>query len=306
MTDVNLADDALELMEQFIASFPAAIRESYREKVLKGVEYQMLKRGLSRVNKDVFIDGLCEAFPKSFEPLLLRFKDPEKLTGMMAAQKKIDEEHPLVKVRRWAIPPLQWDKTIKNVFALMASPRKGGSTDSIMDKLLEGVAESGCSIEKLYIADLTISPCIGCMACEAKELETFCAVKDDMTALYGKFLGCDAFVMGFPVYTARECAQAAIFFDRLKALRTKGQMQKLANKRKGALVVTWGWPTEDSYDHVVESALFVLKLFGVDTAEVVTGSGFWEAYYKKGTARLDHRGMVEARDAGRALVSASK
>jgi multimeric flavodoxin WrbA len=124
-----------------------------------------------------------------------------------------------------------------------------------------------------------------------------------MTGLYGKFLGCDAFVMGFPVYTARECAQAAIFFDRLKALRTKGQMQKLANKRRGALVVTWGWPTEDSYDHVVESAVFVLKLFGVDTAEVVTGSGFWEAYYKKGTARLDTQGMMQAREAGRALVS---
>ena len=305
MAEIQFADDAREIMDQFIASFPEAIKESYKTKVLKGVEYQILKKGLTLASKDVFIDALYEAFPKSFEPLLLRYKDPQKLTSMMTAQKKIDEEHPLVKVRRWAIPPLQSDKTIKNVFALMASPRKGGSTDSIMDTLLEGVAESGCIIEKLYISDLTISPCIGCMACEAKKLETYCAVKDDMTELYGKFLGCDAFVMGFPVYTARECAQAAIFFDRLKALRTKGQMHKLANKRRGALVVTWGWPTEDSYDHVVESALFVLNLFGVDTAEVVTGSGFWEAYYKKGTAKLDTKGMEQAREAGRALVSGS-
>ena len=306
MAEIQFADDAREIMDQFIASFPEAIKESYKTKVLKGVEYQILKKGLTLASKDVFIDALYEAFPKSFEPLLLRYKDPEKLTGMMAAQKKIDEENPLVKVRRWPIPPLQSDKTIKNVFALMASPRKGGSTDSIMDMLLEGVAESGCSIEKLSISDLTILPCIGCMACEAKELDTYCAVKDDMTELYGKFLGCDAFVMGFPVYTARECAQAAIFFDRLKALRTKGQMHKLANKRRGALVVTWGWPTEDSYDHVVESALFVLNLFGVDTAEVVTGSGFWEAYYKKGTARLDNKGMMQTGEAGRALVSVSK
>lgn len=305
MTELNFADDAREMMEQFLAAFPAAIKESYRTKVLKGVEYRMLKEGVSSVSRDIFIDGLFEAFPKSFEPLLLRFRDPQRLSGMVASQKKIDEGNPLVKVRRWAIPPLQSDKTIKNVFALMTSPRKGGSTDTIMDTLLEGVAGAGCSIEKVYISDLTISPCVGCMACEEKELETYCAVKDDMTGLYGKFLGCDAFVMGFPVYTARECAQAAIFFDRLKALRTKGQMQKLANKRRGALVVTWGWPSEDSYDHVVESAVFVLKLFGVDTAEVVTGSGFWEAYYKKGTARLDSRGMAQAREAGRALASAS-
>jgi hypothetical protein len=82
-------------------------------------------------------------------------------------------------------------------------------------------------------------------------------------------------------------------------------MPKLADKRKGALVVTWGWPTEDSYEHVVENAVFVLRLFGVHMAEVVTGCGFWEAYYKKGTAKLDTKGMDQAREAGRALVSGS-
>jgi len=174
-----------------------------------------------------------------------------------------------------------------------------------MDALLKGVSESGGKVEKLYFSDLTISPCIGCMACEEKELETYCAVKDDMTELYSKFLGCDAFVMGFPVYTARECAQAAIFFDRLKALRTKAHMPKLANKRKGALIVTWGWPAEDSYEHVAENAVFVLRLFGVHIAEVVVGCGFWEAYYKKGTAKLDSRGMEQAKEAGRALMSGS-
>lgn len=303
--EIPFTDDARELMEQFMAYFPAAMRDSYRRKVLRGVEYQMLKQGVPQASRAVLLDGLCEAFPKSFEPLLLRFKDPERLRRLMAAQKTIDQDHPLVKVRRWDVPPLESTKEIKNVFAFMASPRKGGSTDTIMDALLEGVALSGCTIEKVYVADRVISPCIGCMACEARELETYCAVKDAMTDLYGKFLECDAFVMGFPVYTARECAQAALFFDRLKALRTTGQMHKLANKRRGALVVTWGWPTEDAYDHVVESALFVLKLFGVDTAEVVTGSGFWEGYYKKGTARLDRQGMAAAQEAGRSLVAQS-
>jgi hypothetical protein len=52
----------------------------------------------------------------------------------------------------------------------------------------------------------------------------------------------------------------------------------------------------------VENAAFVLKLFGVDTAEVVTGCGFWEAYYAKGTAKMDKSGMAQARTAGRALV----
>jgi multimeric flavodoxin WrbA len=195
------------------------------------------------------------------------------------------------------------NRAIKSVLALMAGPRKNGNTDCIMDALLEGVQESGGEVEKVSISDLNISPCIGCMTCEKKELETYCAIKDDMTVLYGKFLQCDAFVMGFPIYTARECSQAAIFFDRLKALRSKGHYQKLARPRKGALVVTWGWPSEDSYNHVVENAVFVLKLFGVDIAEIITGSGFWEAYYKKGMAKLDEKGLTHAREAGHALIS---
>jgi hypothetical protein len=35
---------------------------------------------------------------------------------------------------------------------------------------------------------------------------------------------------------------------------------------------------------------------------VVTGSGFWDAYYKKGTAQLDQEGMEKAREAGRGLA----
>ena len=46
-----------------------------------------------------------------------------------------------------------------------------------------------------------------------------------------------------------------------------------------------------------------MRLFGVHMAEIVTGCGFWEAYYKKGTARLDIQGMEQAKEAGGALVS---
>ena len=50
---------------------------------------------------------------------------------------------------------------------------------------------------------------------------------------------------------------------------------------------------------------FLIRHFGVETAEVVTGCGFWGAYYEKGTARLDRKGLEAARAAGRALVARS-
>lgn len=301
MKELIFADDMRETMDQFLGVFPDATRESCRNKLMRGIEYQALKNGVTLVTRDMFIDALEDTFPKSFDPLVMRFKDPKGLSAMVSRQKEVDREHPLVTIRRWKLPPVTIDRPVKKVLAMLAGPRKKGNTDCIMDALLKGCTEAGCAVEKHCMSDLTISPCIGCMGCEAKPLETYCAIKDDMTGLYNSFLECDAFVMGFPVYTGRECAQAAIFFDRLKALRTRDHMGKLARKRKGALVVTWGWPSDDSYNHVVENAAFVLKLFGIITAEIVTGSGFWEAYYGKGMAGLDSEGMAQAAAAGRAL-----
>jgi len=302
MTEIKLSPDAAEALEKFLAVFPGASREANRKKTLSGLACQLLRQGLPEATKEVLIAAIEETFPKSFEPLIMRLKDPKALMELAGSQKEIRAEKPVIKVRRWDLPGVTLDRPIKNVLALLAGPRKGGNTDCIMDELLEGVREAGASVEKFCFSDLSIGPCVGCMACEAKELPTYCAKKDDMTDMYRKFLEYDAFVMGFPVYTARECSQAAVFFDRLKALRTKGHYNKLGRIRRGGLVVTWGWPSDDSYNHVVENAAFVLKLFGVETAEVVTGCGFWEAYYAKGTARMDKSGMAQAKAAGRALV----
>jgi hypothetical protein len=46
----------------------------------------------------------------------------------------------------------------------------------------------------------------------------------------------------------------------------------------------------------------ILFMFGVEVVAVVTGSGFWDAYYKKGAAQLDQEGMERAREAGRGLT----
>jgi multimeric flavodoxin WrbA len=303
MAELKLSKEAQDVLDKFLAVFPSASRNVNREKALKGVALQILTTGVPEATRDMVLEAIEDMFPKSFEPLTMRLRDIQALTALAESQKEVSSEHPVVKIRSWEIPGVTLDRPVKKVVALMASPRKGGNTDSIMDAFLKGVKEADCSVDKLSFPDLKISPCVGCMACEVKELETYCAIKDDMTDIYRRFLECDAFVLGFPVYTARECSQAAAFLDRLKALRSPGHYKKLGKLRKGALVVTWGWPTENAYNHVVENVAFVLKLYGVETAEIVTGSGFWEAYYKKGTAKMDATGMARAQNSGRALVT---
>lgn len=303
MPDLKLSDAASELLDRFVSVFPVLSREANQKKILDRAEHLMLKQGQTEANRDLLLEAITTAYPGSYEPVILRHRDPELLSALVHSQKALDAGNPAVHVRCWPISDIPGTGPVKRVLALLAGPRRGGNTDCILDAFLDGAREAGAGIEKYCFSDLTLLPCSGCMACEAKTLPTFCAIRDDMAGLYQKLIDCDAFVMGFPVYTARECSQAAIFFDRLKALRSPGHYCKLGRIRKGALVVTWGWPTDNAYCHVVEDAAFVLKLFGIETAAVVTGSGFWDAYYPRGTAKLDAKGLEQAASAGRALVT---
>ena len=178
----------------------------------------------------------------------------------------------------------------------------GGNTDAVMDAVLEGVTEHGCTVEKFYFSKLSIAPCTGCLKCQDESPETLCAIKDDMIHLYKGLLESDAFILGFPIYSGRESCHTTVFFDRLKALSNPATQKKYTPK-KGLLVATWGWPSERLYENVVHTIAFLIRHFGVEVAEVVTGCGFWGAYYQRGTALLDKDGMAAARAAGKALVS---
>jgi multimeric flavodoxin WrbA len=296
-------EDARAALDVFLSSWPVVTRSSFEQKIIRTLDYYRLQGTARWVTKETLIAALEETFP-SFELTVLRVKDQQGLLDVMNAQKKVNKKNPLVRIKRWQLPAVSLSTPIQDVCALLAAPRIGGNTDSRLDALIEGVHNCGIKVEKLLFPKLSIAPCNGCLACDKKELATFCAIKDDMTYLYRRLLECDVFVLGFPIYTARECSQVAIFFDRLKALGGPKQYAKVQKKlRKGALVVSWGWPSELLYKGVVENTAFLLRHFGVEVAEIVTGSGFWDAYYAKGSALLDKRGLAQARAAGKALVS---
>ena len=72
--------------------------------------------------------------------------------------------------------------------------------------------------------------------------------------------------------------------------------------RRGAIVGTWGWPSPAIYSGLISPLAMTLYSFGVEVCEVISGSGFWDAYYRKGSADLDPAGLEQARNAGKALV----
>ncbi len=102
-----------------------------------------------------------------------------------------------------------------NIIGIIASQRKEGNTDFIVNKLLEGAKEQGAEIQSFSFSDLDIKPCRGCEACHKGAQG--CVINDDMQKIYDAMEYADAIVLGLPIYMAQMSAQGKIFTDRLFA-----------------------------------------------------------------------------------------
>jgi len=299
-TKQHFTKDAQEALNSFLAPHPLITHPHHKRKIAGSVEHYLLKENAQEVTKDMLVKALEDCYPQN-EPSTLRLKDPEKMMGAIKQQQAVDKENPMVQIACWPAPEAKIAPPAQDVFAFYGGSRKGGNTDCIMDAVLEGAQAGGARVEKVSFCDKNLSPCTGCLGCQNKDLETHCVIKDDMPYIYKRFLECDAFVFGFPVYTGRESAQAAIFCDRLKALTDPWRKTKFT-QRRGLMVATWGWPSESIYEGLVSQMSTILFMFGIEVVAVVTGSGFWDAYYQKGAAQLDQEGMENAREAGKGLA----
>lgn len=65
------------------------------------------------------------------------------------------------------------------LLAILGSPRKGGNTDILTERVLEGAREGGFETEAIALRRLKIRGCIGCEKCWQIDGRP-CALKDDM------------------------------------------------------------------------------------------------------------------------------
>jgi multimeric flavodoxin WrbA len=124
------------------------------------------------------------------------------------------------------------------VLGLVGSPRKGGNTDLLVSKILEGAAASNHLTEKVYLYALGISPCVDCRSCQKGKLQ--CAVADDMQTLYQKLEGADVIVFGTPLYWYGTSGKMKLVIDRLRPYVASKKL-----KGKKAVVVV---PSEEGAD----------------------------------------------------------
>ena len=102
-----------------------------------------------------------------------------------------------------------------NVVVLHGSARKGGDSDTLADRFLAGLRETGdWEVEHFHAIDMHVAHCRGCGACSSGR----CVVDDDMQRVYPAFSRADVVVLAAPMFWGYMTSQLKTVFDRLEAI----------------------------------------------------------------------------------------
>jgi len=105
-----------------------------------------------------------------------------------------------------------------------------------MRECLDEFTTHGWTVLEFYLSGKAVKPCIGCETCVESGV---CAISDDdMTELFNALAGCDAVIIGSPVYYRNVTAQLKAVFDRSFSSYQRGEF--LAGKPGGAMTVGRG------------------------------------------------------------------
>lgn len=135
---------------------------------------------------------------------------------------------------------------MKNVLALMGSPRKGQNTDALLDYLLDGIKDNNeVEINKIYLKDKDVRGCTGCDYC-GKSGE--CISKDSMNDIYAEFDRSDIIILAAPIYFNSVNSLTKTMIDRCQkywSLKySLNEKYKNTDDRIGIFLSTGGAPLE--------------------------------------------------------------
>jgi multimeric flavodoxin WrbA len=121
------------------------------------------------------------------------------------------------------------------ILALIGSPRKQGNTDLLVNEIIRGAEARGHLVEKIYLYDYEIMPCLDCRGC--KRGDYVCVLKDDMPGIYERLQSADIIIFGTPVYWYGPTGKMKLLIDRLRPFIENGRL-----KGKRGLIVA---PSEE-------------------------------------------------------------
>jgi multimeric flavodoxin WrbA len=128
------------------------------------------------------------------------------------------------------------------VLGIAGSPRRGGNTDTLLARFLEGAASQGAEVKTLRSCDLKIKGCMHCDACLEKGQ---CRIQDDMQIVYKDLESMDRLVIASPLQFMTVPSELKALIDRCQALWARKYVLKVPplgdkRERKGFLISVGG------------------------------------------------------------------
>jgi multimeric flavodoxin WrbA len=109
------------------------------------------------------------------------------------------------------------------VLGIYGSPRKGGNSDLLLDRALEGARKGGAAVEKLYARKLKMQGCRECGGCDETGK---CVVQDEMQEVYPRLLEADAIILATPIFFYGPTSQVKALIDRCQAMWNRRMLKK--------------------------------------------------------------------------------
>jgi multimeric flavodoxin WrbA len=193
------------------------------------------------------------------------------------------------------------------VLAIAGSPRRGGNTETLLDRVVAGAAAAGAETEKIVACNLKMRGCLHCGGCQETGV---CIQTDDMTEIYPKLQQMDAFVLASPLMFMNVSSQAKMIIDRLQCLWVAKYVLKQpltgGRKRHGLFVCAGGMDRPDMFAgiHMTIRAVFGTLDVKLDEEMLYPDTDEKGAILAHPTALTDAFASGQRLVAGPAIVSA--
>ncbi|HOC82866.1 MAG: putative NAD(P)H-dependent FMN-containing oxidoreductase YwqN [Synergistetes bacterium ADurb.Bin155] len=159
---------------------------------------------------------------------------------------------------------------MKRILGILGSPRRGGNSETLARKVLEGAAENGWVTDVIRLQDLEINGCTDCRRCWSGGSP--CVIDDDMDKVYEKIREADLLVFASPLYWYSWSSQIKPVWDRSLPFVHKEARWDLKDK-KALLVAAAGDDKPEAFEGMLFSFRTSCRLLGMEMVEPLLAHG---------------------------------
>ena len=185
------------------------------------------------------------------------------------------------------------------VLGILGGPLRGGNSEKLLDKALEGARSSGALCEKVALGDIIFKGCIECGGCDDTG---FCVLVDDMTPLYKKIEEADALIVASPIFFASLPSQLKAFIDRFQSrwiAKYRLKTIKSGINKRGIFLCASGWDKK----YFFENARHIIKVLFTTLDIEYSGELYAGGMDSPGAADKARQALDKAFELGKALRS---